>query len=51
MPDGVRMVIPNDKYQLTIELDAPIYMQNPLRFTMRDGDQTIGMGVINKILR
>lgn len=51
LPDSNKMVMPGDKCQLTVKLDAPIYMQEHLRFIVRDGDQTIGMGVINKILQ
>jgi elongation factor Tu len=44
------MVMPGDNVELTVELLAPIAMEEGLRFAIREGGRTVGSGVVTKIL-
>ncbi|MDR3179704.1 MAG: elongation factor Tu [Holosporaceae bacterium] len=50
LQEGVEMVMPGDNVKLTIELIAPIAMDNGLRFAIREGGRTVGAGVVTKII-
>ena len=50
LQDGVEMVMPGDNVRLTVELIAPIAMDEGLRFAIREGGRTVGAGVVTKIL-
>lgn len=50
LPDGVEMVMPGDNIQMTIELGAPIAMDQGLRFAIREGGRTVGSGVVAKVI-
>ena len=50
LPDGVEMVMPGDNVKMTVELIAPIAMEDGLRFAIREGGRTVGAGVVAKIL-
>ena len=49
LPDGTEMVMPGDNVQVTVELIAPIAMEEGLRFAIREGGRTVGAGVVAKI--
>jgi elongation factor Tu len=51
LPDGVEMVMPGDNVEMTIELIAPIAMEEALRFAIREGGRTVGAGRVTKILK
>ena len=44
------MVMPGDNIKMTVELIAPIAMEEGLRFAIREGGRTVGAGVVSKIL-
>ncbi|WP_070962901.1 elongation factor Tu, partial [Vibrio sonorensis] len=46
LPEGVEMVMPGDNIQMTVELIAPIAMDEGLRFAIREGGRTVGAGVV-----
>ncbi|WP_421868679.1 elongation factor Tu [Motiliproteus sp.] len=50
LPDGVEMVMPGDNVQMTVNLIAPIAMDEGLRFAIREGGRTVGAGVVAKII-
>lgn len=50
LPEGVEMVMPGDNVNLTVELIAPIAMEEGLRFAIREGGRTVGAGVVTAIL-
>ncbi len=50
LPEGVEMVMPGDNIKMTVELIAPIAMEEGLRFAIREGGRTVGAGVVSKIL-
>ena len=47
---GTEMVMPGDNVSFTVELIAPIAMENGLRFAIREGGRTVGAGVVSKII-
>jgi elongation factor Tu len=51
LPAGVEMVMPGDNIKMTIELIAPIAMEQGLRFAIREGGKTVGSGVVAKVLK
>jgi len=50
LPEGIEMIMPGDNAQITVELTKPIAMEEQLRFAIREGGQTIGAGVVSKII-
>ena len=48
--EGVEMVMPGDNVKVTINLIAPIAMEEGLRFAIREGGRTVGAGVVAKIV-
>ena len=47
---GVEMVMPGDNVAISVELIAPIAMEEGLRFAIREGGRTVGAGVVSKII-
>jgi elongation factor Tu len=47
---GTEMVMPGDNVSFTVELIAPIAMEDGLRFAIREGGRTVGAGVVSKII-
>ncbi|MCK9337207.1 MAG: elongation factor Tu [Arcobacteraceae bacterium] len=50
LPEGTEMVMPGDNVKMTVELVAPIAMEEQTRFAIREGGRTVGAGVVSKIL-
>ena len=50
LPEGVEMVMPGDNVTISVELIAPIAMEEGLRFAIREGGRTVGAGVVTQIL-
>jgi elongation factor Tu len=51
LPEGVEMVMPGDNIAMTVELIAPIAMEEGLRFAIRESGRTVGAGRVTKILK
>jgi len=51
LPAGGAMVVPGDNIKMTVELSAPIAMEEGLRFAIREGGRTVGAGVVSKIVK
>jgi elongation factor Tu len=51
LPKGTEMVMPGDNTEMTVELIAPIAMDEGLRFAIREGGRTVGAGRVIKILK
>ena len=49
LPEGTEMVMPGDNVSMTVELIAPIAMDEGLRFAIREGGRTVGAGVVASI--
>ena len=50
LPSGTEMCMPGDNTEMTVELIAPIAMDEGLRFAIREGGRTVGAGRVTKIL-
>ena len=50
LPEGTEMVMPGDNVKITVELIAPIAMEEGTRFAIREGGRTVGAGVVSKIV-
>ena len=51
LPEGVEMVMPGDNVEMTVELIAPIAMEEGLRFAIREGGRTVGAGRVTEIIK
>jgi len=51
LPEGTEMVMPGDNIKMTVDLIAPIAMEDGLRFAIREGGRTVGAGVVAKIIQ
>ena len=51
LPEGTEMVMPGDNVSMSVELIAPIAMDEGLRFAIREGGRTVGAGVVAKIAK
>jgi elongation factor Tu len=51
LPGGVEMVMPGDNVEMTVELIAPIAMEEGLRFAIREGGRTVGAGRVTPIVK
>lgn len=50
LPEGTEMCMPGDNTAMTVELIAPIAMDEGLRFAIREGGRTVGAGRVTKII-
>ena len=50
LPEGTEMVMPGDNVSMTVQLIAPIAMDEGLRFAIREGGRTVGAGVVASII-
>ena len=50
LPDGVEMVMPGDNITITVDLIAPIAINQGLRFAIREGGRTVGAGQVTEII-
>jgi len=50
LKQGVEMVMPGDRVEMTVELIAPVAMEKELRFAIREGGRTVGAGVVVDVL-
>jgi elongation factor Tu len=48
--NGVEMVMPGDNAELTIELNKAIALEERSRFAIREGNRTVGAGVVTQIV-
>ena len=50
LPAGVEMVMPGDNVEMTVELIAPIAIENGTKFSIREGGRTVGAGNVSEII-
>ena len=50
LPAGTEMVMPGDNVRISVELIAPVALEEGTRFAIREGGRTVGSGVVSKIL-
>ena len=51
LPEGVEMVMPGDNVEMTVELIAPVALENGTKFSIREGGRTVGSGVVTEIIK
>ena len=51
LPADKEMVLPGDNVRITVQLIAPIAMNEGRRFAIREGGRTVGAGVVSKIIK
>ena len=51
LPEGVEMVMPGDNIEMTVELIAPIAIENGTKFSIREGGRTVGAGNVSEIIK
>ncbi|MBV7508807.1 elongation factor Tu [Bacillus sp. sid0103] len=49
LPEGTEMVMPGDHIEMTVELIAPIAIEEGTKFSIREGGRTVGSGSITTI--
>lgn len=49
LPEGTEMVMPGDNITVTVEMIAPIAMEEGTRFAIREGGRTVGAGAVASI--
>ncbi|WP_442597480.1 elongation factor Tu [Neobacillus sp. D3-1R] len=49
LPEGVEMVMPGDNIEMSVELIAPIAIEEGTKFSIREGGRTVGAGVVASI--
>ena len=50
LPEGTEMVMPGDNVTMTVELIAPIAVENGTKFSIREGGKTVGAGSVSEII-
>ena len=50
LPEGTEMVMPGDNVTMTVELIAPIAVENGTKFSIREGGRTVGAGNVSEII-
>ena len=50
LPEGVEMVMPGDNVEMTVELIAPIAIENGTKFSIREGGRTVGAGNVSEVI-
>ena len=50
LPEGTEMVMPGDNVTMTVELIAPIAVENGTKFSIREGGHTVGAGSVTEII-
>ena len=50
LPEGVEMCTPGDNVSMTVELIAPIAIEEGLRFAIREGGRTVGSGTVTEVI-
>ncbi|RDU34905.1 elongation factor Tu [Neobacillus piezotolerans] len=50
LPEGVEMVMPGDNIEMSVELIAPVAIEEGTKFSIREGGRTVGAGVVASIV-
>ena len=51
LPAGTEMVMPGDNVEITVELIAPIAIENGTKFSIREGGRTVGAGNVTEVIK
>jgi len=50
LKDGSEMVMPGDSAALAVELMKPVAIEEKSRFAIREGDKTVGAGIVTRVI-
>ena len=50
LPEGVEMVMPGDNVEMTVELIAPVAIEEGTKFSIREGGRTVGAGSVSAVI-
>ncbi|MBO0766108.1 MAG: elongation factor Tu, partial [Hyphomicrobiaceae bacterium] len=50
LKDGAEMVLPGDNAAFTVELQKPVAIEARSRFAIREGNRTVGAGIVTRVL-
>ena len=51
LPEGTEMVMPGDNVNMTVELIAPVALEQGTKFSIREGGRTVGAGSVVEIIK
>jgi len=51
LPEDIKMVMPGDNVDLTVELIHPVAIENGTKFSIREGGHTVGAGTVTEIVK
>ncbi len=51
LPEGTEMVMPGDNTEMTVELIAPVAIEEGTKFSIREGGRTVGSGSITTVIK
>ncbi len=51
LPEGTDMVMPGDNVEMTVDLIAPIAIEQGTKFSIREGGRTVGSGNVIEIIK
>jgi len=49
--EGVEMIMPGDNTSVTVELIAPVALEQGARFAIREGGRTVGAGSVTEVIQ
>jgi elongation factor Tu len=50
LAEGIEMVMPGDNAQCVVELQKPVALEERSRFAVREGNRTVGAGIVTRIV-
>ena len=50
LPEGTEMVMPGDNIEMTVELIAPVAIEQGTKFSIREGGRTVGAGNVSEVI-
>ena len=51
LPEGFEMAMPGVNVEMTVELIAPIAIENGTKFSIREGGRTVGAGNVSEVIK
>ncbi|WP_042453950.1 elongation factor Tu [Neobacillus dielmonensis] len=51
LPEGTEMVMPGDNTEMSVELIAPVAIEEGTKFSIREGGRTVGSGSITTVIK
>ena len=51
LPENIKMAMPGDNLELTVELISPVAIEKETNFSVREGGHTIGAGKVTEVIK